>query len=121
MWRWRGESSLSTLSEERIRALLEPYLRELPEGVETPPGLYGRLQAYLELLVRWNERTNLTAVREPEEIVRRHFGESLFAGGVLARFIGAGAAELLDFGSGAGFPGIPVQLLLRGVRLTLAE
>jgi 16S rRNA (guanine527-N7)-methyltransferase len=72
------------------------------------------------LLLRWNERTNLTAIREPEEIVRRHFGESLFAAAHLATRLQP-AATLLDFGSGAGFPGLPIQLLLPHLRVTLAE
>ncbi len=100
--------------------MLAPYLRDLPEGMAVPEGIYGRLSGYLDLLVRWNERTNLTAVRDPEEMVRRHFGESLFAGGVLARFVGQGQ-EVLDLGSGAGFPGVPVQLMLPEARVTLAE
>lgn len=120
MRRRHGESGLATLNEEQIRLLLAPYIEALPEAVEVPVGLYGQLRAYLELLLRWNERTNLTAIRAPEEMVQRHFGESLFAGGVLGRFVG-GTAEVLDFGSGAGFPGLPVQLLLPQVRVTLAE
>ena len=112
--------------------LLTPFLdAPLPElttppalgspMVETPRGeLLERLSAYLELLVRWNARTNLTAVREPEEIVTRHFGESLFAGRVMGRVLGDGN-RVLDFGSGAGFPGLPIHLLLPGLQVTLAE
>jgi 16S rRNA (guanine527-N7)-methyltransferase len=105
-----------TLSETQIAALLEPYL----SGAPTPSGLYTQLSAYLDLLLRWNARTNLTAIRDPEEIVRRHFGESLFAGVHLAPLLPA-PATLLDFGSGAGFPGLPIQLLLPELQVTLAE
>ncbi len=66
--------------------------------------------------MKWNARMNLTAIREPEEIVGRHFGESLFA----AQQIGA-SGTLLDFGSGAGFPGVPIQLWHPELRVTLAE
>jgi len=59
---------------------------------------------------------NLTAIRDPEEIVRRHFGESLFVGG----YVGD-CSTLLDYGSGAGFPGVPIQLLRPDVQVTLAE
>jgi 16S rRNA (guanine527-N7)-methyltransferase len=104
-----------TLSEDRIAALLQPYLSTQPE-----PALYTQLSLYLDLLLRWNARTNLTAIRDPEEIVRRHFGESLFAGTHLAPLLPP-AATLLDFGSGAGFPGLPIQLLLPNLRVTLAE
>jgi 16S rRNA (guanine527-N7)-methyltransferase len=103
-------------SLHRLAQLLAPYL----DGVETPAGLYASLSSYLELLLRWNARTNLTAIREPEAIVHRHFGESLFAGVRLAQLVEPDAT-LLDFGSGAGFPGLPIQLLLPNLRVTLAE
>ena len=100
------------LSPERIAELLEPYV-----GTAVfPEGIYDKLAAYLELLLKWNARVNLTAIREPEEMVRRHFGESLFAGLQLGE-----TTSLLDLGSGAGFPGIPIQLLRPEIRVTLAE
>ncbi len=102
---------MPALSKETISSLLAPYLNS-----EGTPELYAQLSSYLDLLLKWNARTNLTAIREPEEIVRRHFGESLFAG----RHIPAGTT-LLDFGSGAGFPGLPIQLLWPELTVTLAE
>jgi 16S rRNA (guanine527-N7)-methyltransferase len=100
---------MPTLAEDEIAALLTPYL--------TPPTtILPQLSLYLDLLLKWNARTNLTAIRDPEEIVRRHFGESLFAATHLPP-----AKTLLDFGSGAGFPGLPIQLLLPNLQVTLAE
>jgi 16S rRNA (guanine527-N7)-methyltransferase len=107
---------MATLSEARIAALLKPYLGSAP----MPAALYPQLSEYLDLLLKWNARTNLTAIREPEEIVRRHFGESLFAGLHLGARLPA-EATLLDFGSGAGFPGLPIQLLHPGLHIILAE
>jgi 16S rRNA (guanine527-N7)-methyltransferase len=78
--------------------------------------LLEQLAIYLELLLKWNARTNLTSIREPEEIVRRHFGESLFAAAHLPE-----TGTLLDLGSGAGFPGLPIQLARPALRVTLAE
>jgi 16S rRNA (guanine527-N7)-methyltransferase len=101
---------MATLSDAAISALLQPYL--VP-----PAALLPQLSAYLDLLLKWNARTNLTAIREPEEIVRRHFGESLFA----ARHLTADTPDLLDLGSGAGFPGLPIALLRPDIRVTLAE
>jgi 16S rRNA (guanine527-N7)-methyltransferase len=98
------------LPESKIATLLAPYLTP-------PPEILPQLSLYLDLLLKWNARTNLTAIRDPEEIVRRHFGESLFA----ARHIPAGAKTLLDFGSGAGFPGLPIALLHPNLEVTLAE
>jgi len=82
-----------------------------------PPAAAAQLDAFLALLLRWNARINLTAVRDPESIVRRHFAESLFA----AELIPAGGITLLDFGSGAGFPGIPIAIARPGIAVTLAE
>jgi 16S rRNA (guanine527-N7)-methyltransferase len=107
---------VATLSEARIAELVGPYVA----AATVPAGLYGQLSLYLDLLVKWNARTNLTAIREPEEMVRRHFGESLFAGVQVGGRV-AHNASLLDFGSGAGFPGLPMQLLLPEFRVTLAE
>ena len=108
------------LSEGRIADLVAPYLAELPVGGEGDARLHERLGVYLALLLKWNARTNLSAIRDPEEIVRRHFGESLFAGCRLAEVVASGA-EVLDLGSGAGFPGIPAQMLLPGAKFVLAE
>jgi 16S rRNA (guanine527-N7)-methyltransferase len=104
---------MPTLSESAIVSLLTPYL--------TPPSeILPKLSLYLDLLLKWNARTNLTAIRDPEEIVRRHFGESLFA----AQHVGPPERlpdTLLDLGSGAGFPGLPIALLHPKIRVTLAE
>jgi 16S rRNA (guanine527-N7)-methyltransferase len=102
---------MPTLTESAIANLLAPYIASAPSG------LYGQLSTYLDLLLKWNARTNLTAIRDPEEIVRRHFGESLFA----AQRLDPATATLMDFGSGAGFPGLPIALLHPEIRVTLAE
>jgi 16S rRNA (guanine527-N7)-methyltransferase len=101
---------MPTLSDSQIATLLTPFLA-------TPAAIVPQLSAYLDLLLKWNARTNLTAIRDPEEIIRRHFGESLFA----ARHIPAETKTLLDFGSGAGFPGLPAALLHPEIQVTLAE
>jgi 16S rRNA (guanine527-N7)-methyltransferase len=104
------------LPESRLITLLAPYLG----SHEPPANLYPQLSTYLNLLIKWNAHTNLTAIRDPETIVQRHFGESLFTGLQLATRLTA-EASLLDFGSGAGFPGLPIQLLLPQLRVTLGE
>jgi 16S rRNA (guanine527-N7)-methyltransferase len=79
--------------------------------------LSGRFQAYVKLLMRWNARLNLTAVRDEDGILSRHFVESI----ACARSVPAGVTSLLDFGSGAGFPGIPIALCRPEIGVTLAE
>jgi 16S rRNA (guanine527-N7)-methyltransferase len=76
-----------------------------------------QFEAYLALLMKWNARMNLTAARKPEEIVRRHFAESIFAAQQIPKHV----KTLLDFGSGAGFPGIPIAICRPKVGVTLAE
>jgi len=113
---------LAAMDAARIAALLDPFLR----GASLSAKLAAQLQTYLDLLLRWNARTNLTSIRNPEQIVTRHFGESLFAARLLQEH-GAFASSasvpvtLADVGSGAGFPGIPIKLLVPELHLTLIE
>jgi 16S rRNA (guanine527-N7)-methyltransferase len=72
---------------------------------------------YLSLILRWNARVNLTAIRDEDGILARHFVESI----ACARALPAGIATLLDFGSGAGFPGIPIAICRPEIAVTLAE
>jgi len=74
-------------------------------------------EVYLSLILRWNARVNLTAIRDEDGILRRHFVESI----ACARSLPAGISTLLDFGSGAGFPGIPIALCRPEIAVTLAE
>jgi 16S rRNA (guanine527-N7)-methyltransferase len=96
-----------------IEELLQPYLSR-PLSAEQ----VRLLQLYLDLLLKWNAKINLTAIRNPDEIVRRHFGESLFAGEQLN--LGDGKS-LIDLGSGAGFPGLPIKILAPQLQVTLIE
>ena len=145
----------------RIADLLNPFLtasdsaaladgkHATPEpGSLTVPQLQ-KISTYIDILMRWNTRINLTATRNPEEIVTRHFGESLFAArhlfpsvsgstaaAVSPDYVGTAASavppsfssasthrfdDVLDLGSGAGFPGIPIKIWNPGIQLTLIE
>jgi 16S rRNA (guanine527-N7)-methyltransferase len=105
-----------TLSPDQIRQLISTYTIDSIDDK-----CVNQLGSYLDLLLKWNAKTNLTAVREPAEIVRTHFGESLFAGWQLASRLTPVDASLLDYGSGAGFPGLPIQILFPESQVTLAE
>jgi 16S rRNA (guanine527-N7)-methyltransferase len=77
------------------------------------------ISTYIDLLLKWNARVNLTSVRVPEEIVQRHFGESFFAADyVLSK---KPVNSVIDLGSGAGFPGVPFAMLAPDVQVTLIE
>lgn len=95
-----------------IAQLLEPFI-ELDES------RLRSISTYIDLLLRWNARINLTAIREPGEIVQRHFGESLFAAKYLLDQQLPQTA--IDLGSGAGFPGVPFAMLAPEVQVTLIE
>lgn len=81
------------------------------------PQIANQFSAYLALLLRWNARINLTAIRDPHEILTRHFLESI----ATAQALPSNVRTLLDLGSGAGFPGIPIALCRPEIAVTLAE
>lgn len=76
-----------------------------------------RFAQYLALTMRWNGRLNLSSIRDEGGILSRHFVESI----ACARALPAGISTLLDFGSGAGLPGIPIALCRPEITVTLAE
>jgi 16S rRNA (guanine527-N7)-methyltransferase len=98
-----------------LRDLLAPFI----PAAELDEPLLASVAVHLDLLVRWNQRMNLTALRSPEEMVVRHFGESLFAANaLLAR---DASSDAFDLGSGAGFPGLPMKYWAPNLQLTLIE
>lgn len=84
-------------------------------GFSCPAQVPGKLALYYELLVDWNSKTNLTALTEPDDYINKHILDSLYP----ARHLQTGA--LVDVGTGAGFPGLPLKLLLPQIQLTLVE
>jgi len=102
------------VSVAQFREALAPIAGFLP--VLTAPQ-EAALAAHIELLLRWDARINLTAVRNFEEAARKHAGESLF----LASKLPPESHLACDLGSGGGFPGIPVAILRPEWRITLVE
>jgi 16S rRNA (guanine527-N7)-methyltransferase len=98
------------LTELHVRQLLEPF------GLDLNPGQVGQIQTYVDLLLRWNQKINLTAIRNAEDCVTRHFGESLFLGRHAEL-----SGSLLDIGSGAGFPGLALKIVAPDLAVTLLE
>jgi 16S rRNA (guanine527-N7)-methyltransferase len=99
------------LSEETIRRALNEF--KIP--VEDEQILL--IQKYTKVLLHWNEKLNLTAIRDPLEILHRHFCESMFG----AVSVPLDSGRLADIGSGAGFPGIPLKILRPELELFLVE
>ena len=81
------------------------------------PEQIATLNRHYETLVRWNAVMNLTAIQDPEEIVLRHYCESLF----LARHLPSEPLSIADIGSGPGFPGFPVAIVRPDCAVTLVE
>lgn len=106
--------SVFAMETARIAGLLAPFLTAPLSAAQL-----SAVQSHLELLLRWNARTNLTAIRTPEEMVTRHFGESFFAAAELIRQEVPRTA--IDLGSGAGFPGVPLAIYSPETKVTLVE
>ena len=134
------------MDNARIAVLLEPFL---DQSLSSPA--LEQISIYIDLLLRWNARINLTAVRNPDEIVTRHFGESFFlarhlfpkpvartfpsAQGLSPSDSDAGAPPIaqvamsgipphprvLDLGSGAGFPALPIKIWSPNIHLTMID
>ena len=99
------------LSNSRIAEILKLY------GVASSPALGDSIRTYISLLLRWNSKISLTTVIDPVEILKFHFGESLFA----LSNIPISDGRLADVGSGAGFPGLPLALVATSLEVILIE
>ena len=76
-----------------------------------------QIQQYIKILLMWNEKVNLTAIRDPLEILYRHFCESMYA----AEAIPLKNGRLADAGSGGGFPGLPLKIIRPDLQVFLVE
>ncbi len=110
-----GKSSLHlghAMQADAIEALVRPMLLG-----PLPTLAYQQLALYVALVERWNRRMNLTAIRDPKTFVQLHIGESLRC----AQLLPGEVTAVMDFGSGAGLPGIPIQVARPELIVTLAE
>ena len=93
---------------------LKKYLIEL--NIELKEKQINQLYDYMNLLIEWNKKINLTAIIEPKEIILKHFVDSL----TISKYINE-KSTLIDIGTGAGFPGIPLKILRDDINITLVD
>lgn len=90
------------------------YIRELKIEIEKEH--VEQFYNYMQLLLEWNEKINLTAITDAKEIIIKHFLDSL----TISKYIPQGAT-LVDMGTGAGFPGIPLKIYRKDIKITLVD
>jgi 16S rRNA (guanine527-N7)-methyltransferase len=95
--------------------IINKALREF--NIEVLPEQIAAIQRYMALLLAWNEKINLTAIRDPLEMLYRHFCESMFA----AVAVPLQAGRLADVGSGGGFPGLALKIIRPKLQVFLIE
>ena len=101
-----------------VSAVFRDLLRDRLRGIaELTDEQAAALESHYNLLVLWNRTLNLTTIRDLPEVIERHYGESLF----LAARLPAGPLRIVDVGSGAGFPGLPVAVYRPDCAVTLIE
>lgn len=94
--------------------ILSSYLEKIE--IELNKEQVKKLYLYMELLIEWNDKMNLTAIIEPKEIILKHFVDSL----TIAKYI-KDEAKVIDIGTGAGFPGIPLKIYRPDLKITLLD
>lgn len=87
-------------------------------GIKVTAGQSDQFQKYMEFLLEWNEKLNLTAIKEPNEILEKHFLDSLT---LLVACKPKSSGKVLDVGTGAGFPGVPIKILRPDLDVTLLD
>jgi 16S rRNA (guanine527-N7)-methyltransferase len=102
---------MDIISNSQVENTVRPY------GVELELGVVDKIRSYTALLIKWNRTISLTTVIDPIEILKFHFGESIFAVSELNFY----QSRLADVGSGAGFPGIPLAMTVPSLDVTLIE
>lgn len=85
-------------------------------GIRLENSIIDKFEIYLKELIKWNQKVNLTAIKSEKEIIIKHFIDSISVVPHLSQ-----VSNLLDIGSGAGFPGIPIKIILPSIDITLID
>lgn len=99
---------------EEFKQNMKQYAQKI--GIVLEEEQIEQFYQYEKLLLIWNEKINLTAITKPEEIILKHFIDSM----TIAKYIGANK-KLIDVGTGAGFPGIPLKIIRKDIKITLLD
>lgn len=102
------------MSIEEFKSCFEKYLDEIQIKLNEKQII--KFYNYMNFLIEWNEKINLTAITDPEEIILKHFVDSL----TISKYIEKNA-KLIDVGTGAGFPGIPLKIYREDIEITLLD
>ena len=102
------------MEREKFEEILTGYLKEI--HIELNQEQILQFYQYMELLIEWNQKINLTAITEPHEIILKHFVDSL----TIEKEIKKGAV-IVDIGTGAGFPGIPLKIYRKDIKIILVD
>lgn len=99
---------------EEFRKKMKQYAKEIE--IELTEKQIDQFYTYMQLLLEWNQKINLTAIIKPEEIVLKHFIDSLTIAKQIQKNV-----KLVDVGTGAGFPGIPLKIIRNDIEVTLVD
>ena len=87
-------------------------------GVRLDDNQLSQFYTYYEMLIEWNEKINLTAITDFDEVIKKHFLDSIAIGRVISQM---DSVSMLDIGTGAGFPGIPIKIAFPNIEIVLMD
>jgi 16S rRNA (guanine527-N7)-methyltransferase len=90
-------------------------------GIHLHEEQINKFSQYLELLLQWNQKINLTSLKTPQEIIVKHFLDSISCIKAINKYISIEGMHMIDVGTGAGFPGIPIKIACPSISLSLLE
>ena len=112
---WSSSNCLTSKNMEKLNS------GAAETGASPDPSQLEKFETYYRELIDWNKRVNLTAITDYEEVQVKHFLDSLTVATVLGNDIAGKALNVIDVGTGAGFPGIPLKIVFPDIHLTLLE